>query len=323
MKICIFGAGAVGGVFGALLTRAGADVTLVARGAHLEAMRSKGLTVVSPEERFAVKPRCSDDPREIGPQDYVIATLKAHSLGPALPGLLPLLGPDTALVSAQNGIPWWYGYKLGGPFDGRQLESVDPGGKIWRQVTPQRAIGAVVWQAATMLEPGVVEIGRIGRLTLGEPDGSDSDRVGALSEILSAGGIGAPVLDRIRDDIWLKLWGNLSFNPLSVLTDATLQALAENPDSHQVLLAMMEEAEAIGRKLGVTFTVGAAERIAMGGRVGPHRSSMLQDLDAGRPLELDALLGAVLELADWVDLPAPTLALVYRLVRCRAAQQGD
>ena len=175
MKVCIFGAGAVGGVFGALLTRAGVDVTLVARGAHLEAMRSKGLTVVSPEESFTVKPRCSDDPQEIGPQDYVIATLKAHSLGPALPALLPLLGPGTALVSAQNGIPWWYGYKLGGPFDGRQLESVDAGGAIWRNVTPQRAIGAVVWQAAALLEPGVVEIGRIGRLTLGEPDGSASD----------------------------------------------------------------------------------------------------------------------------------------------------
>lgn len=322
MKVCIFGAGAVGGVFGALLTRAGADVTLVARGAHLEAMRTKGLTLKSPDDSFTVKPRCSDDPSGIGPQDYVIVTLKAHSLAPALPGLLPLLGPDTAVVSAQNGVPWWYGHKLGGPHDGRQLESVDPGGAIWRGVTPQRAIGAVVWQAAAMTAPGVVEIARLGRLTLGEPGGGESNRVRSLSKLLSAGGLRAPMLDNIRDDIWLKLWGNLSFNPVSALTNATLEALADNADSRKVLLAMMEEAEAIGRRLGVNFTVDAAERIAMGGRVGPHRSSMLQDLDAGRPLELDALLGAVLEMAEWVGLPAPTLALVYSLVRCRAAQQA-
>lgn len=323
MKICIFGAGAIGGYIGAMLARQGdAAVSLVARGAHLVAMQDKGLTLHHDGQVSVCHPTCSDDPASMGVQDYVILALKAHSLPAIVDHLAPLLGPKTAVVTAQNGIPWWYFYKHGGPLDGRQLEAVDPGGRLWQSIGPERAIGSVVWQAAELTAPGVVQLGFGKRLSLGEPDGRSSPRIEALSRVFEAAGIEAPIRSGLRDELWMKLWGNLSFNPVSVLTEGTLAGLARMPESRRVIAAMMEEAQAVGEALGVTFTVDVAARIEMARAVGEHRSSMLQDLAAGRPLELDALLGVVIELGALLGLPTPSCQTVYDLTLCRARQAG-
>ena len=222
MKICIYGAGAIGGYLGAELARAGCEVTLIARGAHLEAMRRDGLTLLISNERRVAQVRCTDDPAAVGAQDYVILTLKAHSVAPIVEQLRPLLGPATAIVTAQNGILWWYFYRLAGPWENHHLAAADPGGRIWRALTPERAIGCVVYPSCEIVAPGVVRHIEGNRFMLGEPDGSRSDRVTALASALSAAGLKAPVRDKIRDDIWFKLLGNATFNPVSVLTGATL-----------------------------------------------------------------------------------------------------
>lgn len=322
MKVCVFGAGAIGGYVGALLARAGVDVSLVARGLHGAAMRENGLTLHIGEESFTVRPTVTDDPSTLGPQDYVLLTLKAHSLPPIVDRLMPLLGPDTAVVTAINGIPWWYGYKIDGPAGGRRLDSVDPGGRIWDTIGPERAIGAVVWQAAEVEAPGVVRHGYGERMPLGEPDGSKSPRADALSKALIAAGIKSPVRPRIRDEIWMKLWGNLSFNPISALTGSTLETLARDPATRAVIARMMEEAKAVGEATGARFTVSVEDRIGMTEKVGAHRTSMLQDLDAGRPMEISALVAAVAELGRLTGLPTPTIDTVLALVSLRAKEAG-
>lgn len=318
-KICVFGAGAIGGYIGARLAhKAEADVSLVARGPHLAAMVAKGLTLRQGGETFTVRPRVTSDPKTLGPQDFVIITLKAYALSSALDQIEPLLGKDTAILFAQNGMPWWYFYKHGGPLDGRRIESVDPGGKIWERLGPERALGSVVWQAAEMESPGVIAHAYGDRLPIAEPSGEKTARAKLLSKLLMSAGIKSPVRGNLRDEIWLKLWGNLSFNPVSVLTQGTLLQLATDKGTRKVIRDMMEEAQSVAIALGVKFSVDIDERIGMAEKVGNHRTSMLQDVEAGRATELDALLGAVIELAQMVGIATPTLNLVYDLTKFRS-----
>lgn len=319
MKICIFGAGAIGGYMGAKLAGAGADVSLVARGPHLEAIRAKGLTLIEDGRETSHRIRASDDPAELGPQDYVIVTLKAHSV-PAIVGrLAPLLGPASTVVSGVNGVPWWYFHKIGGPLEGTRLRSVDPDDTQWNGIGPDRVLGCVVYPAAEVSEPGTVRHIEGNRFSLGEPDGSKSDRALALSAALSAAGLKAPVRPKLRDEIWVKLWGNLSFNPISALTHATLDVLCTDPGTRAIARAMMVEAQAVAEKLGVSFPIDVDRRIDGGAAVGAHRTSMLQDLQAGRPMEIDALVGSVQELGRLTGVPTPTIDIVLALIRQRAA----
>ena len=318
MKICIFGAGAVGGYLGAELALAGSQVTLIARGPHLEAMRKNGLTLLIGDQKKVAKVSCTDDPSEIGPQDAVIVTLKAHSVSAAADKIRTLLGPETPVVTAQNGILWWYFYKLAGPWQDRRLESADPGGRIWNTLGPERAIGCVVYPSCETVEPGVVRHLDGNRFMLGEPDGSESVRVKAISKALSAAGLKAPVRGNIRDDIWLKLWGNVSFNPVSVLTRATLKQMTEDEGTRSVIRQLMLEAKAVGEKLGVKFGIDVETRIGWAGKVGDHKTSMLQDLEKGRPMEIDALVGAVSEMGRVVEVPTPTIDMILNLVKMRA-----
>ena len=322
MKIAIFGAGAMGGFLGVRLLQAGAEVTFIARGAHLAAMRDKGVTLRSGGESVTVRPRCTDNPAEAGPQDYVLITLKAHSLPSAAAQMLPLLGPQTALVTGINGVPYWYFHGLDGPYRDRPVESVDPGGKLRETLHPSRAIGAVLYPAAEVVEPGVIEHTYGDRVTLGEPDGTRSPRVEALSKLLIRAGLKAPVRPRIRDELWVKLWGNLAFNPLSALTGATLDRLATQADLRAVARSMMVEGQAVAEALGVRFPIDVDKRIQGAAEVGAHKTSMLQDLERGRPMEIDALLGAVVELGHLVGRPMPSCELVLALVRERARQAG-
>jgi 2-dehydropantoate 2-reductase len=322
MKICIYGSGAIGGYLGVRLHQAGAEVSLVARGAHLAAMREKGVKLIVGEEETVVHPRCTDNPAELGPQDYVIIGLKAHSVPSVVGAMQPLLGKDTAVVTAVNGIPYWYFYKHGGPFDGRSLETVDPGAVQWKGFGPERAIGCVVYPATEVVEPGVIKHIYGDKFSLGEPDGSSSERVKALSAMMEAGGLRAPVLDRIRDEIWLKLWGNLCFNPISALTHATLDVICSDPETRAVAKAMMLEAKEIGDRLGVHFRVDVERRINGAGAVGAHKTSMLQDLERGRPMEIDALLSVVQEMARMVGVASPTIDVVLALLRQRGEVAG-
>ena len=322
MKICVYGAGAIGGYLGAELALAGLDVTLIARGPHLKAMRDKGLTLLIEGEKKVATVRATDDPAEVGPQDYVVITLKAHSVPPIVDKIVPLLGPETAVVTAQNGAPWWYFYKLDGPWENKRLESVDPGGRIWDTLGPERAIGCVVYPSAEIVEPGVIEHGTGKRFMLGEPDGSKSDRTQALGKAFTAAGLKAPVRPRIRDDLWLKLWGNLSLNPVSALTHATLEEICSDPGTHDLIASMMQEGQAVGGKLGVKFSVDVETRINWAADTGAHKTSMLQDLERGRPMEVEALVGSVAEMGRLVGVPTPTIDAILAMTRLRARTAG-
>jgi len=323
MKICIFGAGAIGGLMGAKLAAKGdVDVTFIARGPHLAAMRAQGVKLISEGTEQIVHPRCVESAEEAGPQDYVLVTLKAHSLPSAARQMQPLLGPDTAIVSAVNGIPWWYFHGLGGAYEGRIVQSVDPEGQVSALLPPSRAIGCIVYPAAEVTAPGVIEHSYGDRFSLGEPDGSRSPRAQALSEALIAAGFKAPVRPKIRDELWVKLWGNMAFNPISALTTATLDVLTGDEGQRGVARAMMLEGQRVAEALGVRFAIDVDKRIAGAAEVGAHKTSMLQDLERGRPMEIEALLGAVVELADWVGEAAPISRTVLALVRARARAAG-
>ncbi|MCA3362454.1 MAG: 2-dehydropantoate 2-reductase [Roseomonas sp.] len=323
MKICIFGAGAIGGLMGAKLAAKGdVDVTFIARGPHLAAMRENGVKLISDGAEQIVHPRCVESAAEAGPQDYVLVTLKAHSLPSAAKQMQPLLGPDTAIVSAVNGIPWWYFHGLGGAYEGRIVQSVDPEGQVSALLPPSRAIGCIVYPAAEVTAPGVIEHSYGDRFSLGEPDGSRSPRAQALSEALIAAGFKAPVRPKIRDELWVKLWGNMAFNPISALTTATLDVLTGDEGQRGVARAMMLEGQRVAEALGVRFAIDVDKRIAGAAEVGAHKTSMLQDLERGRPMEIEALLGAVVELADWVGEAAPISRTVLALVRARARAAG-
>ncbi|WP_428031149.1 2-dehydropantoate 2-reductase [Ancylobacter sp.] len=322
MKVCIYGAGAIGGYVGVQLKRAGVDVSLVARGAHLEAMKKNGLKLlIDGEERVEHIP-CSDNPAELGPQDYVIVALKAHSVPGVVDAMQPLLGNDTAVVTAVNGVPYWYYYKHGDHLENKTLESVDPGGKQWAGLRPERAIGCIVYPATEVVEPGVIKHVYGDKFPLGEPSGEITDRVTKLSEAFTAGGMRAPVLPNIRDELWLKLWGNLCFNPISALTHATLDVIASDPGTRAIAKAMMLEAQEIAVQSGVNFRVGVERRIDGAGAVGAHKTSMLQDLERSRAMEIDALVTVVQEMGRLAGIPTPTLDVVLALVRQRAQIAG-
>jgi 2-dehydropantoate 2-reductase len=322
VKICIYGAGAIGGYLGVQLSLAGEDVTLIARGPHLEAMQTNGLKLLIDGEQRIAKPRATDDPSAIGPQDYVIVTLKAPSAAAIAGNLQPLLGPDTAVVTASNGIPWWYFYGQEEPFRDYRLNSVDPEGKQWDLIGPARAIGCVVYPACEIEAPGVIRHIDSNRFVLGEHNGEKTDRVQRLSESLINAGFKAPVRPQIRNEIWVKLWGNLCFNPISALTHATLDIVATDPGTRQVARAMMLEAQAIGEKLGVRFGVDVDRRIDGAAKVGAHKTSMLQDLERGRAMEIDALVTVVQEMGRLTEVSTPTIDLVLSLVQQRAREAG-
>ena len=322
MKVCIFGAGAIGGYMGVKLAKAGADVSLVARGPHLAAMQEKGLTLIEEDETTTVPVTASDDPAALGVQDYVIVTLKAHSVPPVVSKMTPLIGQDTTIVSGVNGVPWWYFHKLEGAHEGTRLDSVDPGNVQWDGFGPDRVLGCVVYPAAEVIEPGVIKHIEGNRFSLGEPDGSKSDRAQALSKILANAGLKAPVRPKLRDEIWVKLWGNLSFNPISALTHATLDVLCTDEGTRAVARNMMVEAQEIAERLGVKFPIDVDRRIAGGAAVGAHRTSMLQDLDQGRPMEIDALVASVQELGRVTGVSTPTIDTVLGLIRLRARTAG-
>lgn len=322
MRICIFGAGAIGGYMGAKLAAIGADVSLVARGPHLAALQSKGLTLIEDGRATTHRVRATDDSRSLGPQDYVILTLKAHSVPAVVDSITPLMGDDSTLVSGVNGVPWWYFHRLGGPLEGTRLASVDPGNLQWDGFGPDRVLGCVVYPAAEVTEPGTITHIEGNRFSLGEPSGERSARAEALSKALAAAGLKAPVRPRLRDEIWVKLWGNLSFNPISALTHATLDVLCTDPGTRAVARSMMIEAQTVAEKLGVTFPIDVDRRIDGGAAVGAHRTSMLQDLIAGRPMEIDALVASVAELGMLTATPTPTIDTVLALIRLRAKVAG-
>ncbi len=323
MKIAIFGAGAIGCHLAALLARRGeAQVCLVARGPHLTALQANGLRFISAEEEFTLPVAASDDPAAFGTQDVVIVTLKAHQAPDAVAAMCPLLGPDTAVVTAMNGVPWWYfhGIETGAPVG--PVEAVDPGGAQWRGLGPERAIGCVVYPAAEIVEPGVCRHIDGNVYTLGEPDGTRSDRVSALSRLLIAAGLRAPVRNRIRDEIWVKLWGNLCFNPISALTHATLADIGADSGIRRLVEVMMREGQAVGEALGARFRIPLARRLEGAVAIGAHKTSMLQDLERGRPMEIDALIGAVSELARRAGVATPAIDMVLALIRLRARMAG-
>ena len=323
MKICVYGAGAIGGYLGAMLARAGADVSLVARGPHLAAIQEKGLTLWRNGKSQTHSITATDSATELGPQDFVLVTLKAHALSGVVADVRKLLGPDTAVVSAVNGLPWWYFHGLDSPNTERPLESVDPGGLIWKGIGPQRAIGCVVYPSVEISEPGVIRHLSDDKFSLGEPSGKRSERVRALAAAFIDAGLKAPVRPRIRDEIWVKLWGNLSFNPLSALTMGTLDVLAGDAGIRAIARAMMVEAQAVGEKHGIRFAVDVDKRIDAAASVGAHRTSMLQDLEQGRPLEIAALVESVMEVARLVGQPTPTIDLVHALLRQRIRARGS
>ena len=313
MKIAVVGAGAIGGYLGARLALAGEDVTFIARGANLAALQANGIKLILEDgtEQLTRNIRAVQKMAEAGAQDVVLLTLKAHQVKDVLPDLRALFGPETMVVTMQNGIPWWYFHKLGGPFDGRVVRSVDPDGAIAATIEVDRVIGSVVYPASELAAPGVVRVIEGNRFTLGELDGSKTPRIEALSQAMIRAGFKSPVSKDIRSEIWLKLWGNLTFNPISALTHATLADICRFPATRELAAGMMREAQAIGEKLGVEFKVSLEKRIAGAEAVGQHKTSMLQDVEQGRPLELDALVGSVVELGRITGTPTPAIDAIY------------
>ena len=328
MKIAVVGAGAIGGYLGAKLARAGEEVTFIARNRNLEAINARGFRLILEDgtEEHAPTARAVQHMAEAGPQDAVLITLKAHQVRDVLPGLRDLFGPKTMVVTMINGIPWWYFHKLAGPHEGRTLESVDPGGVLAGNIEPERVIGSVVYPAAELVAPGVVKVIEGNRFTLGEPDGTRSERIEALSGALMRAGFKAPVAKDIRSEIWVKLWGNLSFNPISALTHATLEEICRFPGTRALAAAMMGEAQRVAEALGVRFKITLEQRLAGAEAVGAHKTSMLQDVENGRALELEALVGAVVELGRITAVPTPTIGAIYAattlLGQTLAAQRG-
>ena len=323
MKITIFGAGAIGGYLAAKLAMAGrTELSIVARGAHLDAIKADGLRLIEDGQESLAPVRAAAKAEELGAQDYVVLALKAHSLTPALDQIAPLLGQDTAVVTMQNGVPWWYFHEVGGPLEGTRLNAVDPGGKIWERIGPKRVIGSVVYPAVEVDAPGLIRHVEGKRFSLGEPSGERSERVTRLAEEMVKAGLQVPVRDDIRGEIWVKLWGNLSFNPISALTGSTLAAIVADEGTRTLARTMMLEAQAIGESLGVRFPIAVDRRIKGAGDVGEHKTSMLQDLERGRPMEIDALVTAVQELGRLTDKPTPTIDAVQALVRRLAVERG-
>lgn len=312
MRIAVVGAGSIGGFLGARLSLAGEDVTFVARGANLAAIRQSGFKLIEEDGSEAhagsVKAVAID---EATPQDMVLLALKAHQVAAIAPQLPRLFGPNTAVLTLQNGVPWWYTYKMGGPYDGRKIRAADPDGVIEAHIANERIIGSVVYPASELIAPGVVRIIEGNRFSIGEPDGSRSERVVALSEALTRAGFKAPVAADLRAEIWLKLWGNVVFNPVSALSHATLAGICAFQPTRDLAAAMMEEAQKVAEKLGVRFRITIEKRINGAAAVGEHKTSMLQDVEAGRALELEAMVGSVVEMARLTETPTPHIDAIY------------
>ncbi len=321
MRIAILGAGATGGFLGARLAKAGTEVVLIARGPHLRAMRESGLRLVETDGETTVPVEATDDLATIRSSDFVFVTLKAHSVPSMAENLAANLGANTTVVSAQNGIPWWYFQRHGGELEGIHLETVDPGGIVGRTIDPQRVIGCIVYSATSLVGPGVVHHVEGERFSLGELDGSQTERIAKLSALLTGAGLKAPVQPRIRQELWVKLMGNAVFNPLSALTRASLGDMAESPVLATVVRTAMEEVDAVAARLGIAIPVSIEQRIRGAARVGAHKTSMLQDLESGRPLEIDAITGSVVELAGRLGVPVPHLETIYASVKVLAAHK--
>jgi 2-dehydropantoate 2-reductase len=321
MRFLIAGAGAIGAYIGARMARAGFDVTLFARGPHLKAMQEQGVQVKSAEGDFQVQPRIVGSLEEAGPADVVFLGVKAHSLPQLAPQLKPVLGPNTAVVSTQNGIPWWYFQGLGGAWEGLRLERIDPGGVISSVIEAHRVVGSIVYFSTEIPAPGVIQHTEGNRISIGEPDGARSDRCRRIAQALVASGLRCPITTHIRQEIWVKILGNASFNPVSALTRATLIQMVRDPDVSALIRNIMQEVESVSRKLGMELPVSIDQRMAGAEKVGEHKTSMLQDLEAGRPMELEALVGAVVELGEHLRLPMPHTRTVYScaklLAQCR------
>ena len=322
MKIAVIGAGAIGGFLGGWLSDAGEEVTFIARGANLDAVKNNGMRVIGEDgaERTSVAARAVDRMSEAGPQDAVFLTIKAHQVAAVAGDIKHLMTDDTTIVTMQNGIPFWYFHKHGGPYDGHQVKAADPDGSIARHIDSDRVIGSVVYPAATLVSPGVVKVGEGKRFTLGELDGSQSPRIQSISAAFTRAGFKAPITSDIRGEIWLKVWGNLSLNPISALTHATLVDLLQFPLTRDLCSEMMREAETIAKALGITFRVGIDKRLAGAEQVGAHKTSMLQDVEAGKPIEIDALVGAVMELGRLTDTPTPHIDAVYAIAKLLALE---
>jgi 2-dehydropantoate 2-reductase len=314
MKFAVFGAGAIGAYLGAKLHLAGEDVTLIAR-SQLPAYREKGVLVRSPDGDFQARPKAVATAAEVGPVDYVLLTVKAQSLTQIAPQIGPLLGPQTAVVSAQNGIPWWYFQKHGGPLDGTRLESVDPGGDIDKHIPAERIVACIVYPATEIIEPGVIQHLEGDRFSLGELDGAATDRTKALSRALIAAGLKAPVRPAIRRDLWVKLLGNMAFNPLSALSRATMAQIAGHAGTRDLARRMMEEGDTVARALGIEVPITVEQRLAGAEKVGGHKTSMLLDVEARRQTEAEAIVGAVVEVADKLGVPVPVTRTVYACVK--------
>ncbi len=322
MKIVIAGAGAIGGYIGARLARAGADVVLFARGPHLRAMQERGLRVISPDGDFEVRPRVAGDLGAIGCADVVFLGVKAHSLPMLAPQLRPLFHDDTVVVSTQNGIPWWYFQDYGGDLEGLRLERVDPGGVVSAAIEPHRVVGSLAYFATDVVEPGVIRHTEGNKISFGEPNGSRSDRLRKIAEPLIAAGFRCPINARFRHEIWVKLLGNVAFNPISALTGATLDALVRDDEVSQVVRSVMAETEAVAAKLDITLPISIDQRMAGAERVGAHKTSMLQDYEAGRPMELEAVVGAVVELGERLGVATPSTRAVYACAKLLDEQRG-
>ncbi len=325
MTVAVVGAGAIGGYMAVRLAEAGHDVSVIARGPHLAAIRANGLTLIEAREEEtgsgAVETRtvasnlaATDRIRDLDTHDIVLLALKAHQIAAVVDDLPAILGPETCLVTLQNGIPWWYFQKLDGPYAGRVVESVDPGGVLFNRIDPDRIIGCIAYPAAAVAEPGVIRHIEGNRFPLGELDGSESERIAGVADLFTAAGFKSRVLTDIRSEIWLKLWGNLTFNPISALTHATLVDICQFPATRTLAAAMMTEAQEIGERLGATFRVPMDRRIAGAEGVGKHKTSMLQDVEVGKPLEIDGMLGAVIELAEMTGVEVPTMRALYACV---------
>jgi 2-dehydropantoate 2-reductase len=325
MKLAIFGAGAIGGYMGALLAAKGdVDVTLIARGPHLAAMQQDGLRLIEADgTEIVTRPNLVADTRDAGPQDYVVLAVKAHSIPPALDAITPLLGPETAVVTAQNGVPWWYFHGIEGPHAGRRLETVDPGGRIWDAIGPERVIGCVVYPACEIESPGVIRHDdEENRFSLGEPDGSRSERAATLAKALIDAGLRAPLRNRLRGEIWVKLWGNVALNPLSALTRATLAQICGEPATRAFARDVMVEVQAVAEALGEKMIVDVDARLNGAAEVGEHKTSMLQDLELGRPMEVDAVVSAVVELARVTGTDTPYLDALDGMIRLLVKAQA-
>lgn len=311
MRTLIAGAGAIGGYIGACMSRAGQDVTLYARGPHLRAMQERGLRVLSAEGDFETHPRAIGDLAEAGPVDVIFLGVKAHGLTQLAPQLKPLIGESTTVVSTQNGIPWWYFQVGAGEHAGIHLESVDPGGVVGASIDSSRVVGSLVYLGTEIAEPGVIRHTEGNRISLGEPDGTRTDRSKAIAEALIQAGIRCPVTTRIRHEMWVKLLGNVAFNPLSALTRATLAAMTRDPSVRAVVRSIMTEVEAVANRLGTELPVSIEQRIAGAEKVGEHKTSMLQDLEANRPMELEPVVGAVVELGEELGIDTPVTRTIY------------